>query len=756
MKTKHPGWKKWIGPIIFVIISCSSPGLVGQEPDPGMLDLDRIYNSSEFRSERFGPVRWMADGSGYTTLLPNQEHGGHDIVKFNPVSGAKEVLVRADKLLAEGHDQPLSIADYQWSEDGRQLMIFTNTRRVWRRNTRGDYWVLNRVSGSLKQLGAFADPATLMFAKFSPNGEKVAYVVQHNIFVEDLQSGKIDQITFDGSATLINGTFDWVYEEEFSLRDGFRWSPDGRYIAYWQIDASGVREFYLLNNTDSLYPYITPIQYPKVGEQLSACRVGIAPSTGGETVWMQLDDDPRNNYIARMEWAASSDEVVMQYLNRHQNKNRIVLGNAMTGKVRTIHTETDEAWLDVVDDMKWMNGGNEFTWISERTGWRHVYIISRDGTMTTPVTSGPYDVISVVMIDDQNGDLYFMASPDNATQNYLYKTKLNGQEPAQRLTPADMPGSHSYQVSPNGAWAIHTWSDFNNPPTTELVNLPEHRQIRLLNENAELKAKVSGLKRKPVEFFTVNIGQGIQLDGWMIKPYNFDPSKQYPVFFYVYGEPAGATVRDGWFGNNYLWFTMLAQKGYLVISIDNRGTPAPKGRDWRKCVYLEIGVISSADQAAAAREISEWPFTDPERMGIFGWSGGGSNTLNAMLRYPEIYKTGMSVAPVPDQRLYDAIYQERYMRTVEENPEGFRKGSPISFASKLQGNLLVVHGTGDDNVHYQGTEKLINEFVKYNKQFTMMAYPNRSHGIYEGPGTTRHVYGLLTRYLLEHLPPGPK
>jgi dipeptidyl-peptidase-4 len=457
-----------------------------------------------------------------------------------------------------------------------------------------------------------------------------------------------------------------------------------------------------------------------------------------------------------MEWAASPDEIVIQYLNRHQNTNRLMLGNARTGNMRIIHTETDNAWLDVVDDMKWMGQGNEFTWISERTGWRHVYIISRDGSRMTPVTRGAFDVISVVMIDDANGYLYFMASPGDATRSYLYRTPMDGQSEPERLTPENWPGSHTYQVSPDGQWAIHTRSDFNTPPVTTLVDLPEHRQMRVLLDNDGLKARIARLKKRPVEFFTVDIGGGVELDGWMIKPYDFDPTQQYPVFFYVYGEPAGATVRDGWYGNYYLWFTMLAQKGYLVISIDNRGTPAPKGRDWRKCVYKEIGVLSSADQAAAARKISEWPFTDPGRMGIFGWSGGGSNTLNAMFRYPQIYRTGMSVAPVPDQRLYDAIYQERYMRTVEENPEGYRDGSPITYAKNLQGHLLLVHGTGDDNVHYQGTELLINELVKHNKPFTMMAYPNRSHGIYEGEGTTRHLFGLLTRYLIEHLPPGPE
>jgi len=725
-----------------------------QEPDPSLLSLDRIFSSNEFSSESFGPVRWLEDGSGYTTL---ERAGGNkeglDIVKYEPGTGNRAILVPSDRLIPPGEESPLHIDDYAWSTDGKKLLVFTNTKRVWRQNTRGDYWVLDLTSGNLKQLGIFAEPSTLMFAKFAPDNEKTGYVVENNIYVEDIETGRITQLTFDGSRTMINGTFDWVYEEEFGLRDGFRWSPDGKFIAYWQLDASGVRDFYMINNTDSLYSFIIPVQYPKVGEKLSLCRVGVIPATGGNTVWMKVEGDPRNNYIARMDWAASSKEIIFQYLNRHQNTIWINLGNALTGEVKTIHTEKDDAWLDVVNDLVWMNNGKEFTWISEKTGWRHIYAVSRDGKPVRPVTKGEFDVISVENIDVENGYVYYIASPDNATQRYLYRTKLSGKGNPERLTPSDQPGIHSYQVSPDSRWAIHTFTNTRTPRTVDLVDLPEHSPVRLLAENKELKHKLAQLKVNPVEFFTVDIGDDILLDGYMIKPPDFDPSKKYPVLFHVYGEPAGTTVMDR---TPSLWHLFLSQKGYIIMSVDNRGTPAPKGREWRKCTYLKIGIISSADQAKAAEIIGNWDFVDKDRIGIWGWSGGGSGTLNALLRYPEIYHTGMSVAPVPDQRLYDAVYQERYMRTPAENPEGFEKGSPISFAADLSGNLLIVHGTGDDNVHYQGTEKLINELVKYNKAFTMMAYPNRSHGIYEGEGTTRHLYDLLTRFLLTNMPPGTK
>ncbi|MCK4465810.1 MAG: DPP IV N-terminal domain-containing protein [Bacteroidales bacterium] len=751
MSTKKTIQKIIYGTFLFILCFVFINGSEAQNTDPGILTLDRIFTDREFTSERFGPARWLDDGTGYTTLEAPTDGEGRDLVKYDPKTGKREILVHARQLVPEGKEKPLRIANYAWSPGGDKLLVFTNTKRVWRQNTRGDYWVLDLSSGGLKQLGAFAKPSTLMFAKFSPDGKKAGYVVENNIYVEDLATGKVIQLTHDGSETLINGTFDWVYEEEFSLRDGFRWSPDSRLIAYWQLDASGVREFYLINNTDSLYSFIIPIQYPKVGEKLSACKVGVISAEGGKTTWMKVKGDPRNNYIARMEWAASSDEIIFQYLNRHQNTIKLMLGNAETGEVNNIYTEKDEAWLNVVDDLKWMDNGKSFAWISEHTGWRHVYLVSRDGQSITPVTKGAYDVISVQNIDEKGGYVYFIASPDNPTQRYLFRAGLSGKGDAERLTPVDQPGYHSYQVSPDFKWAIHTFTNTTTPRTIDLIDLPEHKPVRMLAENKELKEKMAQLKVSPVEFFRVDIGDGVELDGWMIKPYDFDPEKKYPVLFYVYSEPAGQTVIDR---PPSLWHLMLAQKGYIIASVDNRGTPAPRGRDWRKCVYMQIGILSSADQAKAAKIISKWDFVDENRIAIWGWSGGGSGTLNAILRYPDIYHTGMSVAPVPDQRYYDAIYQERYMRTPEENPEGFEKGSPLTFAENLKGNLLIVHGTGDDNVHFQGTEALINELIKHNKHFTMMAYPNRSHGIREGKGTTRHLYGLLTRYLLENMPPG--
>jgi dipeptidyl-peptidase-4 len=748
--------------IIFILTIYLFHYSYSQETDRSLLTLDRIFNSYEFYPEFYGPVKWLADGSGFTTVeYSSAVPGGQNLVKYDPVTKKTSILISASELIPGGQDIPLEIENYSWSKDGNNLLIFTNTARVWRKNTKGDYWIFDIKTRKLKQIGSFADPSLLMFAKFSPDGTRVAYVVKNDIYVEELSNATVTRLTYDGSKTIINGNFDWVYEEEFIIYDGFRWSPDGKSIAYWQIDASGVREFYMINNTDSLYPRIITIPYPKVGETLSSCRVGVVPVSGGETVWMKTPGDPRNNYIPRMEWAGNSEAISFQYLNRHQNKIEVMLGNQSTGEVRTVLTETDEAWLDVSlpdgavpgEIMKWMDGGNYFTWISERSGWRHIYMVSRDGKEIHPVTSGNYDINAFAAIDEKEGFLYFIASPDNPTQRFLYRIKLDGTGKPELLTP-ESNGYHEYNISPDAKWAIHTWSDFETPETVELISLPKHKSVTELADNGRLKDAVKEIKKLPVEFFRVDIGDGVKLDGWMIKPYNFDKSKKYPVLFYVYGEPWEQTVLDQFGSLQYIWYLMLTQKGYIVISVDNRGTPAPRGREWRKCIYNQIGVLAPSEQAKAARIISEWDFIDKDRLAIWGWSGGGSMTLNALLQYPDIYNTGIAVASVPDLSLYDAIYQERYMQTLQTNTDGYMKGSPITYAENLKGNLLIIHGTGDDNVHYQGMEKLINEFVKYNRQFTMMAYPNRSHGIYEGEGTRMHLYTLMTRYLMDKMSPG--
>ena len=741
-------------PIFLVLLAPAAAQ--AQEGDPSAVTLDRIYGTADFRGDFFGQVRWLEDGTFYTTLEPSEAvNGGLDLVRYETEAGIRTVLVSASLLMPPGADRPLTIQGYEWSPDGTRLLVYTNSRRVWRQNTRGDYWVLDLDGYALRQIGADRPESSLMFAKFDPAGERVAYVSEHDLFVEDLATGEVVRLTDDGSETTINGTFDWVYEEEFFARDGFRWSPDGASIAYWKLDAEGVRDFLMINNTDSIYSFTVPVEYPKAGTTNSAARVGVIPAGGGATTWCDVPGNPRNNYIPRMEWSGNADEIVLQRMNRLQNTNQVMLCDARTGASRTILTETDPSYLDAVNDWEWLDGDEEFTWVSERTGWRHLYRVSRDGEKVRDVTwdGDEWEIVSVQHIDEDGGRVYFMASPETATQRYLYRSRLNGRGDAERLTPEDEPGTHGYNISPDARFAIHTYSSFGTPSVTELIRLPDHEVIRTLVDNRELKETVAALDRGEFEFFQVDIGPA-RLDAWIMYPPDFDPALTYPILFYGYSEPWGQTVMDSWGGGNYLWHLMLTQQGYIVASVDNRGTPGPRGRDWRKALYRKIGQLNVADLSTAARIIIERPYVDADRVGTWGWSGGGEMALNLIFQYPDVYGTAISIAAVTHQKYYDTIYTERYMGLPDEAWEDYEAGAPVTHAKNLEGNLLIVHGTADDNVHYQNFEVLVNELIRHNKHFTMLAYPNRSHGIFEGEGTRRHLYTEMTRYLNENMPPG--
>lgn len=725
-----------------------------QDSDQNALTLERIYKDKEFRLKRFGPVRWLEDGSGYTTLERSSKFStARDIIKYDPLSGKRIVLVSARQLIPAGQQNPLLISDYQWSADGKKLLICTNTARVWRYETKGDYWVLSLDTGDLAQLGKFAGPSTMMFAKLSPEAKKVAYVVKNNIYVEDLKTGELLQLTHDGSARIINGTFDWVYEEELACRDGFRWSPDGEDIAYWQSDTKGTGTFYLINNIDSLYSKPIPFPYPKVGTTNSAVKIGVVPVNGGKSKWFDILGDPRNNYLARMEFIPNSNEVMIQQLNRLQNQNMVWVGNIKSMHVNKILTDKDDAFLDIHDNIQWLDGEKYFTWTSEKDGWRHLYKFSRDGKESALITKGDFDVVNINCIDEKGGHVYYIACPTNFTQRYLYRSRLDGKGVAERVSPKNIEGQFSYQMSPDAKWAIATFENSITPDRISVVNLPAHTEISVLEDNSKLKTKYDSLNLNSKEFFKIDIGEAT-LDAWMMKPVGFNLSKKYPLIFYIYGEPAGSTVEDRW-NSRDLWHQYLAQLGYIVMSVDNRGTDVPRGRDWRKSIYRQVGILAAHDQAKAAKEIfKRFPFIDTERVGMWGWSGGGQMTMNCMFRYPEIFKTGIAISFVSDQRLYDTIYQERYMGLPADNKEGYRDGSPISHASKLEGNLMIIHGTADDNVHYQSFEMLVDALIKHNKLFNMMSYPMRSHSLRERENTTLHLRRTMEKFWIHNLVPG--
>ena len=719
---------------LVAMIVMALPQVSAQEDqDPALLTIDRIYASSEFNQERMTPIQWTDNGQSYVIVERSEE--GNELIKYQTATQERQVYLSADQLTPSTYDKALRVSSFTLSADASKALIFTNTSRVWRTNTKGDYWVYDFDNNQLSQLGVSFPSSTLMFAKFSADNKYVAYVQDFNIYIEEFTTGAITQLTHDGTGDIINGTFDWVYEEEFGCRDGFRWSPSGQHIAYWQLDASDIRTFYMINNTDSIYSQLIPLQYPKVGEDPSSCTVSYIDIGTGDIKNISIPGDPYQHYIPAMQWI-SADRLLIQQLNRKQNHLKVLLYNLSSNELNIVYEEHEATWVDLSypdatasnwgdNDLVLIDDGNSFLRMTENDDYRHVYKVNiKDGTKTL-LTPGNYDVASWSVATEDV--LYFSASPDNPTQRYLYSVDLADRGDTSLLTPSNYSGVNRYNISPDGQYAWHCHSDALTPNTVRLVTLPDHREIANHVTNESFIDKLGNLNMPSVEYHQVTTADGVTMDARMIKPYGFEASERYPVIFHVYGEPWGAVANDQFIG---LWHILLSQQGFVIISIDNRGTPTLKGSAWRKSIYRSIGTINAQDQGKAAQEILKLPYLDESRVGIYGWSGGGSMTLNMLFQFPDVYHVGISGAPVSYQLYYDNIYQERYMGLPQENVEDFINGSPVTHAHNLKGKLLLIHGTGDDNVHYQNSERLINELIKHNKQFDFMPYPNRSHGAY--------------------------
>jgi dipeptidyl-peptidase-4 len=694
-------------------------------------------------------LKWLPNSHSFWV---NKES---NVVVYDVDKQDKETTILSkEQLAASGFTG--EIEQLVWNDNKTKVLVYTNSKKVWRDNTKGDYWYFDLATGKGKQLGKNLDASSLMFAKFSNDNENVAYVSNHNIYVENLNSGKITPLTTDGTDKIINGTFDWVYEEELAARDGFRWSPDGKSIAFWRVDATSTKFHFMINNTDSLYPVIVPVEYPKAGEKPSSVKIGIINVNSLQTNWLNIPGEPDNNYLVRMKWL-SNDSVMVIQLNRNQNQVTMYDCNPKSGAARVIYKEDSASWIDVFDisageydtfPCQFVDNGKAFLWSSDADGWMHIYKISLDGKSKELITKTNFDAYYKAY-NEKTKNIYFIASPTDATQRYLYETNLSSKK-TKRVTPDVFDGTNEYTFSTDAAYARHTNSSISRDNNDRLIALSGHQKIYPKEADAFKAPK----RDYSMEKFKVKTADGVEIDGIMAKPLDFDPSKKYPVFFYVYGEPMASVANDTPFF--YPLIARLIPKGYIGIAMDNRGTPVMKGTQWRKSIYKNIGIINTRDQAMAAKEVLKWNFIDSDRVAIHGWSGGGAVTLNLMFQYPEIYKTGIAIAAVTDQHFYDNIYTERYMGLPDENAAAYAQASPVTHAKNLKGNLLYIHGTGDDNVHYKNAEVLINELIKYDKMFDLMIYPNRSHSIYEGEGTRKHLLDTFIRYIEENSPPGAK
>ena len=712
--------------------------LAAQGVQAPLLTVHTIWGAGEFASDLVD-VAWMKDGKSYTTL-DDDASGNADLYRVDAVTGKKDLLVRGAELVPPGARQPVHIEEYSFSADGSKLLIFTNSARVWRLNTKGTFFVWDLAA---KRLAPVSEkPGYQMFAKFSPDGRLVGFVRDNNIYVTDLATGAETALTSDGGESVINGTSDWVYEEELDLRDAFRWSPDGKRIAFWRLDQSAIRPFYLVNQ-DSLYPQLVPVHYPKAGTPNSEVKIGVVEVATRRTVWVDLGAD-RDIYVAAMDFAASPTEIWLTRLNRHQSRLDLVLADAATGASRVIMSDSDSAWVDA-HEPRWINGGRQFLFLSERDGFAQAYLFDRDGALVRRVTPGGWDVLELYGVDEKAKLLYFTGAIDGPLGRPLLRIGLDGRRLARISTE---PGTHGIAFDPTFGLYVDRYARAGVPPV-ETMRRADGKLVRSIADNLALARKVDALRLRPPEFLTIPTPDGVELNAWMIKPKDFDPAKRYPLLMFVYGGPGSQTVTDAWGGSQYLWHQMLAQDGYLVASVDNRGTGA-RGAKFKKMTYLHLGRYESADQIAAARWFARQPFVNPDRIGIWGWSYGGYMTSRTMLLGGSLFKAALAVAPVTDWRFYDTIYTERYMRTPDENVAGYDEGAVLGYADSLKGGFLLVHGTGDDNVHFQNSVRLIERLEAANKQFDMRIYPNKTHAI-AGATTRENLYGLFTSWLRKNL-----
>ena len=764
----------------------AQPPVAAQPVDSRRLTVERIFGSRELAPVGAPGVRWMKDGRSYLEARAATGGRGQDLVRVDATTGAATVLVPASVLVDEG-GRPIEIEELELSPDERKALLFHHSVRVWRSNTRGTYHVVDldarRVipiatvtttgapasqaadsmqapalgqnrSGSTQPsfigrglASGAADPTLQQFAKFSPDSRMVAYVRGNDLWVKDLAGGGVTRLTTDGSDDIINGTTDWVYEEELGLRDAFRWSPDSKRLAYWRFDQREVPAFPVVNETAEQYPSVSVLRYPKAGAPNSRVTVGVVAATGGASRFLNVGPDT-GQYVARMEWV-DADSISVQRLPRRQNQLELLLVSATSGQARSVMVDRDSAYVDVEGEaVRWLAGHRRFLYRSDRSGWRGWYLYDRSGRLLRRVTPDGADHLDVAGIDEGSGVVYVTAAAPTPVERNLYRCDIAGS--AARCTRATtQPGTHAVDVAPGARWAIDTWSRLGKAPAVTLHALPDMKVVRTLEDNRSVAERLAALDLSAPRFLKVPMPDGTQLDAYRLVPPRFDSTKAHPVLMYVYGGPAAPQVSDALGGTRFLWHQSLTQQGYIVLVVDNRGA-AWRGRDFRKLTQHKLGVQESQDQIDAAKWAATQPWADRARIGIWGWSYGGYMTAMSLARGGSVFKAGISVAPVVDWRYYDTIYTERFMWTPQENPNGYQLSAVGSYVNNMTARLLLVHGTGDDNVHPQNALVLADALEAANKPFYMLLYPNRTHSI-AGGRTQVHLFGSFTRFLLENL-----
>jgi dipeptidyl-peptidase-4 len=702
------------------------------------LSVEKIWKNYEFRGEGIEGFRSMQDGLHFTRL--NDKNGEQSISKHEITNsnGAGIVLISAEKLAYQG--DKITIDDYFFNEDETKVLLTTQTTSIYRRSYTAVHFLFDLKTGTLKALDETHQPQTL--AEYSPDGKMVSYIYKNDLYVKDIASGKVKKLTQDGKRNkVINGTTDWVYEEEFSITKAYDWSPDSKYIGFLRFNEKEVKEFNLTYYGE-LYPQNYSYKYPKAGEDNSRVSAHIATVKSGKISPIDLGE---YEYIPRIEWSGNSNKLILQTLNRHQNDLKYHLID-LTGKKishKVFFQEKSDSYVEIDNNLLILSDGNTILRTSEADGFNHIYKLSFDGK-SEQITKGNWDVIEFYGIDEKEGQIYFSAAQKDAISKGIYRINLDGSVISSISSET---GYNEAEFTTGMKYFVKTYSNANTPPVYILCdNLG--KEISVLEDNIKLKTTLSGYNLSKKEFVKFQSGN-TTLNGWMIKPVNFNPNQKYPVYVTIYGGPGHNEVSDSWDGNDYLYHQLLAQKGYIVVSVDPRGTMY-RGAAFKKSTYLQLGKLETEDFINTAKELQKLPYVDPNRIGIQGWSFGGFMTSLAMTKGADYFKMGISVAPVTNWRYYDNIYTERFMRTPKENENGYDDNSPINFVHLLKGKYFLIHGSGDDNVHYQNSMEMINALVRANKQFDLFIYPNRNHGIYGG-NTRNHLFTMMLDYTLENL-----